>query len=82
LAGAIAGLVAFCMIDRLPFGVRRLRAIAPLADLSIEMRRLLLTRSRRSATVFVPTVIGTLLNILSIDLTGHAWVLIFRSPDG
>jgi glycosyltransferase 2 family protein len=71
LAGAIAGLVAFCMVDRLPFGVRRLRAIAPLADLSIEMRRLLLTRSRRSATIFALTVIGTLLNIVSMDLTGR-----------
>jgi len=71
LAGSIAGLVAFCMFDRLPSGLRRLRPIAAFADLSIEMRRVLLTRPWRLATVFGLSVVSMLLPILSIDLIGR-----------
>jgi uncharacterized membrane protein YbhN (UPF0104 family) len=71
LGGSIAGLVALCMFDRLPFRVLRLRAIAPLADLSIEGRRVLLTQYSRSATIFGVSVIGMLLMIVSMDLTGR-----------
>ena len=71
LAGSIAGLVGFCMFDRLPFGLRRLRPIAPLADLSAEMRRVLLTGPGLLTSVFGLSVIVILLNILSIDLIGR-----------
>ena len=71
LAGSITGLVVFCMFDRLPFGLRRLRPIAPLSDLSTEMRSVLLTRPSLSTAIFGFSVIGMLLNILSIDLIGR-----------
>ena len=71
LAGSIAGLVAFWMFDRLPPGLRQLRPIAAFADLSIEVRRELLTRPWRLATVFGLSVASMSLAILSIDLIGR-----------
>jgi uncharacterized membrane protein YbhN (UPF0104 family) len=48
--------------------LRRLRLIAAFADLSIEVRRVLLTRPSWSATVFGLSVVDMFLTILSIDL--------------
>lgn len=71
LVGSIAALVMFCMFDRVPFALRRLRPIAPLSGLSTEVRRVLLSRPSLSTTVFGLSVIGMLLNILSMDLIGR-----------
>jgi hypothetical protein len=71
LAGSIAGLIAFCIFDRLPPDLRRLRSIAPLADLSIEVRSVLLTRPSRSAIIFGLSVVSMFLTILSIALIGR-----------
>ena len=70
LAAAISALAALFLIDRLPRPVLRLRLVAPLADLSVEARRVFFDVQRVvPILVFAAASIG--LTILSADLAAR-----------
>ncbi len=71
LAGAASGLAALFLIDRLPQIVVRLRPVAPLADLSIEARRIFLD-PRRAVPIFGLALATTGLTVLAADLAGQS----------
>jgi glycosyltransferase 2 family protein len=70
LGGATSSLAALFLIDRLPRALRRLRPIAPLANLSIEARRIFLD-PRRAVPIFGLAVVSAGLTILGADLAGR-----------
>jgi glycosyltransferase 2 family protein len=71
LGAAVCGLAALFLSDRLPQVLRRLRPVAPLANLSIEARRVLL-EPRRAAPIFGLTMIATGLTVLAVQLVGRS----------
>lgn len=70
LAATTSALAALFLIDRLPRPLRRLRLVAPLANLSIEARRAFLD-VRRAVPILGLAVISIGLTILSADLAGR-----------
>jgi hypothetical protein len=70
LGVATAGLAALFLIDQLPRIVVRLRLVAPLADLSVEARRIFLD-PRRAAPILGLALITAVLTVLAADLAGR-----------
>ena len=70
LAGAASGLAALFLVDRLPRIVVRLRPVTPLADLSVEARRIFLD-PRRAVPILGLALVTTGLTVLAADLAGQ-----------
>jgi glycosyltransferase 2 family protein len=70
LAATTSALAALFLIDRLPRPLRRLRLVAPLANLSIEARRVFLD-VRGALPILGLAVVSAGLSILSADLAGR-----------
>ena len=70
LGAATSGLAALFLIDHLPRRLLGLRQVVPLANLSVEARRLFL-EPRRAGPIFGLALVTTGLTVLAADLAGR-----------